>query len=197
MLADEDIRERFNAAYAAVLRYLSPGMAWCEGRGIEGRGVPGSAVMSASIVGRERVEGMRTVTGRGTGAGVEDVFAAVTVSPVLLAPSIDSVTGSVSVWPVCAALLEAVAVALDDDTGNVTDALTAAALELAVALTLAVAVELAAPDSAVAGAALVTGDSAFKMSVTCTKKNPSTTGSSLDNREFNVLCGLPVFSDLP
>lgn len=91
MLADEDMSDRFSAAYAAVLRYLSPGIAWCEGRGIEGRGVPGSAVMSASMVGRERMEGMRTVTGRGTGAGavagVEDVFEAVSVSPVLLAPS--------------------------------------------------------------------------------------------------------------
>lgn len=99
MLADEDISDRFNAAYAAVLRYLSPGIAWCEGRGIEGRGVPGSAVTSASMVGRERVEGMRTVTGRGTGtgAGVEDVFEAVSVSPVLLAISPVTVTVSVSV----------------------------------------------------------------------------------------------------
>lgn len=91
----------------------------------------------------------------------------------------------------------AVAVALDDDTDCVTEALAAAALEVAAADAVEVAVEVAAPASAVAGAALVAGDSAFKMSVTCTKKNPSTTGSSLDNREFNVLCGLPVFSDLP
>lgn len=93
MLADEDMSDRFNAAYAAVLRYLSPGIAWCEGRGIEGRGVPGNAVTSASMVGRERVEGMRTVTGRVTGtgmravAGVEDVLEAVSISPVLLATS--------------------------------------------------------------------------------------------------------------
>jgi hypothetical protein len=99
MLADEDISDRFSAAYAAVLRYLSPGIAWCEGRGIEGRGVPGSAVTSASIVGRERVEGMRTVTGRGTGVGtvtgVEVVFEAVSVSPVLLALSPVTVSASV------------------------------------------------------------------------------------------------------
>lgn len=72
------------------------------------------------------------------------------------------------------------AVALDDDTGNATDVLVA----VAVAVELAVAV--AAPASAVAVRALVM-DSAFKMSVTCTKKNPSTTGSSLDSREFSVL----------
>lgn len=59
--------------------------------------MPGSAVMSASMVGRERVEGMRTVTGRGTGtvAGVEDVFVAAIVSRVLLAISPVSVTVSV------------------------------------------------------------------------------------------------------
>lgn len=101
MLADEDMSDRFSAAYAAVLRYLSPGIAWCEGRGIEGRGVPGSAVTSASMVGRERAEGMRTVTGRGTGtgagagAGVEDVFETVSVSPLLLALSPVSISISV------------------------------------------------------------------------------------------------------
>jgi hypothetical protein len=44
--------------------------------------VPGSAVTSASMVGRERVEGMRTVTGRGrgAGAGVEDVFVSISVT---------------------------------------------------------------------------------------------------------------------
>jgi hypothetical protein len=83
-----------------------------------------------------------------------------------------------------------VAVALDDDTGSATDVL------VAVAVAVAVDVTVAAPASAVALRALEV-DSAFNMSVTCTKKNPSTTGNSLDSREFSVLCGLPVFSDLP
>lgn len=71
------------------------------------------------------------------------------------------------------------AVALDDDTGSATDVLVA----------VAVAVAVAAPASPVAAAvrALVVGASAFNMSVTCTKKNPSTTGNSLDSREFSVL----------
>lgn len=83
------------------------------------------------------------------------------------------------------------AVALDDDAGSVTDVL--------VAVAVAGEVAVAAPTSAVAAAALTAPvvNSAFKMSVTCTRKNPSTTGSSLDSREFRVLCGLPVFSDLP
>ena len=82
------------------------------------------------------------------------------------------------------------AVALDDDAGSVTDAL--------VAVAVAGEVAVAAPTSAVAAALTApVVNSAFKMSVTCTRKNPSTTGSSLDSREFRVLCGLPVFSDLP
>lgn len=74
------------------------------------------------------------------------------------------------------------AVALDDDTGSVTDVL------VAVAVAVAVEVAVAAPTSPVAVAvrALVV-DSEFKISVTCTKKNPSTTGNSLDSREFSVL----------
>jgi hypothetical protein len=77
-----------------------------------------------------------------------------------------------------------VAVALDDDTGSATDVLVAVAGAAAVAVAVDVAV--AAPASAVAARALVV-DSAFNMSVTCTKKNPSTTGNSLDSREFSVL----------
>ena len=81
-------------------------------------------------------------------------------------------------------MIEAIAVdvtvALDDDTGTVvTDVLIAVAVDVDVAV--------AALPSVVAEVVLEVGDSEFKMSVTCTKKNPSTTGRSFDNREFKVL----------
>ena len=173
--------------------------------------MPVRVVTSASMVGRERGVGMLTVTGAGPGpgvgtgtaAGVGVVFDVVPTVPV--DPAMSPVSVSVcAVWPALPEAVEAVAVAvevtLDDDTGNVvTDVLKAAAVEVVVEVDVAVdvAFAVAAPPSVAIDVMLEFGDSAFKMSVTWTKKNPSTTGSSFDKREFRVLWGLPVFSDLP
>ena len=96
-------------------------------------------------------------------------------------------------WEAATALL---AVALPDDVAVTFSveavAAVVAAVTVIVAVTAAVVAVAAAEEDVLAFA-----DSSLSMSVTCTRKKASITGSSLDSRDVRVDCGLLELSDLP
>lgn len=96
-------------------------------------------------------------------------------------------------WEAALSVTALLAVALPDDVA-VTFSVGAvvAAVTVIVAVTAAVVAVAAAEEDVLAFA-----DSSLSMSVTCTRKKASITGSSLDSRDVRVDCGLFELSDLP
>jgi hypothetical protein len=99
-------------------------------------------------------------------------------------------------WEAALSVTVLLAVALPDDVA-VTFSVGAveavvAAVTVIVAVTAAVVAVAAAEEDVLAFA-----DSSLSMSVTCTRKKASITGSSLDSRDVRVDCGLLELSDLP
>jgi hypothetical protein len=119
-----------------------------------------------------------------------------------------------------AGVVEGVSVSVDRSAVGGVVAVAAEGIGFEAALSVVVPLALAAVDTAlpVAPAAAVTAAgvvapavaeaeenvlalaltvSSLSMSVTCTRKNASTTGSSFDSRDVRVDCGLLELSDLP
>ena len=99
-------------------------------------------------------------------------------------------------WEAALSVTALLAVALPDDVAVTFSveavAAVVAAVTVIVAVTAAVVAVAAAEEDVLAFA-----DSSLSMSVTCTRKKASITGSSLDSRDVRVDCGLLELSDLP